>query len=108
MKLTTEQIAAIEAAVLTYGQQRAAAQGFRFNEVDFMAGAMTVYFALGNQGDIPAQWIFGPLGGRSALGLERSPTDALEEIKARVDHLTEWIDALRDRVMELEEAAEDE
>jgi hypothetical protein len=42
-----------------------------FNEVDFLCGAMSVYFAFSLQGKIPAAWIFGPLTGRPALPEEQ-------------------------------------
>jgi hypothetical protein len=60
----------------------------RFEEADFLAGAMTVFYALGMQAEIPAGWVFGPLISRDvltkeqaewALGLEPGAPETPEE-----------------------------
>lgn len=63
--LTDEQLNAITEWFWVAGHNRRVEQGAAFSEVDFIAGAMTVFFALNSQGMMPAGWVFGPLAGRS-------------------------------------------
>ena len=61
------QIDAIVDFITAHGRARARAQGSLFNEVDFLAGAMTWFFALKMNGKIPAVWVFAPMRDESAL-----------------------------------------
>ncbi len=49
------------------GKARAQAQGKGFNEIDFLCGAMSVFFALNVQHKIPAMWVLGPMTGRKHI-----------------------------------------
>jgi hypothetical protein len=64
-----EQIHAMCEFVETHGRARARQQGSDFNETDFLAGAMSVLFALRLQGKMRAGWIFSTFAGRSPLGI---------------------------------------
>jgi len=72
MKLTGEQIEAYVAFVTEHGQKRAQEQGDEFSEVDFLCGAMCVFFAFDQNGSVPAGWIFGPMSGRAVLRSEEA------------------------------------
>lgn len=65
-----EQIHAISEFVEVHGRARARHQGSDFSEVDYLAGAMAVLFALRLQGKMRAGWIFSTFAGRSPLGVE--------------------------------------
>lgn len=67
---TDEQIHAISEFVETHGRARAKAQGSDFSEIDYLAGAMAVLFALRLQGKMRAGWIFNTFAGRSPLDIE--------------------------------------
>lgn len=67
---TDEQIHAISEFVETHGRARARHQGSDFNEVDYLAGAMAVLFALKLQAKMRAGWIFSTFAGKSPLGIE--------------------------------------
>ena len=64
--LTEEEFVALRDCVAEHGRRRRARQK-TFNEVDFLCGAMAVFFAVGWADKIPANWIFGPLMNRSIL-----------------------------------------
>lgn len=64
--LVKSQIDAIRDMALYAGQQRRRAQR-DFSETDFLCGAMVAFFACGNNGEIPAQWIFTPMSGREVF-----------------------------------------
>ena len=68
-EFTDEQVELLVHYMIAVAKSRAGAQGADFNEVDFLMGCTTTLFAIGKQNKIPAGWIFGPMGGRSALGL---------------------------------------
>ncbi len=53
--------------VVERGKARAQAQGKEFNEIDFLCGAMSVFFALNVQHKIPAMWVLGPMTGREHI-----------------------------------------
>ncbi len=53
--------------VVQRGKARAQAQGKDFNEIDFLCGAMSVFFALNVQHKIPAMWVLGPMTGREHI-----------------------------------------
>lgn len=76
--LTDEQREAIVDFVQFHGRARARVWGTDFNEADYLAGAMSVFFALGQQDRMPASWVFGPMSGRSPLGLDQ-PHRALDD-----------------------------
>ena len=63
-------IHAISEFVETHGRARAKQQGSDFNEIDYLAGAMAVLFALRLQNQMRAGWIFSTFAGRSPLGIE--------------------------------------
>jgi hypothetical protein len=46
------------------GVKRRQAQGERFSQADYCAGAMGMFFALGIQDQIPAAWIMGHWAGQ--------------------------------------------
>ena len=60
MKLDKKQLDTINATVQFHGHRRKMAQP-DFNQADFIAGAMTVFFSLGLQMQIPAGWLFGTM-----------------------------------------------
>lgn len=51
------------------GRDRARAVGETFSEADYIAGAMSVLFALDRAGDIPAHWFYDIWRGDSPLGI---------------------------------------
>ncbi len=53
--------------VVERGKARAQAQGAEFNEIDFLCGAMSVFFALNVAHKIPAMWVLGPMTGRENI-----------------------------------------
>src|SRR5262249_39629048 len=72
--LTKAQREAIAAWVARAGRDRLVTQRDRFSEADFLAGGMTVYFALESQGHLPASWLFGgPMTGRSCFTTDGAP-----------------------------------
>lgn len=66
--LTDEQAQAIARYVGEQGEARLIEQGRKFNEVDFIAGAMSVLFALGLADRIPPAWVIFPMSGRHLFG----------------------------------------
>jgi hypothetical protein len=74
--LSAEDVDRLADYVEAHAAARRDVRGSKFDEVDYLCGAMSVYFALGLQGKIPASWIFGPLTNRPALRLDRVPDDA--------------------------------
>ena len=69
-----------------HGRQREAFRSNQpggFNDVDYIAGAAAVFFALGWNERIPARWIFGPLGGKSPF--RDPPTYTREEFQRITD-----------------------
>lgn len=67
---TTEQLEALKAYMIEQGKRRADTLGADSHEADFLAGCMTVFFALDQQ-NMCADWIFGLMGGESPLGVKR-------------------------------------
>jgi hypothetical protein len=66
---TAEQVHALADFVEAHGKARARHQGSEFSEVDYLAGAMSMFFALKLQDKMPAGWIFSTFAGRSPLGI---------------------------------------
>lgn len=65
-----EQVDALVAFCSEHGKARAKMQGSDFSEFDYLAGVMSMFFALRLQGKIPARWIFDAFTGRSPLDLK--------------------------------------
>src|SRR5215467_5132122 len=84
------------------GRSRAREQGSEFSEADFLAGAMSVFFALGYEGEIPPLWIFPFFRGDSPLGLNVPPRtayvvqDGRSRIKAGYERRADAIEHLND------------
>jgi hypothetical protein len=65
---TKEEFQELYAFIGKAGIERRRSQGRdRFDECDFIAGAMAMFFALGWQGHMPGAWVFNPLAGKSPL-----------------------------------------
>jgi hypothetical protein len=76
-QMTATQARALVEWAMHHGQLRRKEQGKRFSEADYLAGAMTAFFALQRQGMIPASWIFGgPLVGRTVFPDDKPPKEA--------------------------------
>jgi hypothetical protein len=69
--LTPAQQEAIQAAFEQHGAARLVNFPGKFQEADFICGALLAFFATGTQDQIPAGWVFGPLAGRSLF--EKTP-----------------------------------
>jgi hypothetical protein len=67
---SNEQVHAMAEFVETHGRSRARAQGSDFSEFDYLAGAMSMFFALKLQNRMPARWVFDAFTGRSPLDIE--------------------------------------
>jgi|SRR5215510_3365128 len=84
------------------GRSRAREQGSQFMEADFLAGAMTVFFALGQEGQIPAAWIFPFFRGDSPLGIVVPPRtayvvqDGRRRIKAGYERRADAVEHMND------------
>lgn len=65
--VNNETVRRIIEVVVERGRARAQAQGKDFNEIDFLCGAMSVFFALNVQHKIPAMWVLGPMTGREHI-----------------------------------------
>jgi hypothetical protein len=64
-----EQVHALADFVEAHGKARARMQGSSFEEYDFLAGAMTMWFALHLQNRMPASWVFSAFANKSALDI---------------------------------------
>jgi hypothetical protein len=70
-KFTTEEAQHVVQFVMERGKQRAKAQSTNFCEVDYLCGAMAVFFALESNDKIPVAWIFAPFAGKSLLDADQ-------------------------------------
>jgi hypothetical protein len=66
-KPTKDEVARYVEEVTRHGLERAQAQGKKFREEDYLAGAMVWFFHKGVQDQLPANWIFGPLCNKSVF-----------------------------------------
>lgn len=89
-KFTRGEAADVAQFVINQGKERARVQGEWFSEVDYLCGAMAVYFALDSQQFIPASWIFAPIANKSVL----SDTVSRAEVGYLTDALFRLIEAL--------------
>ncbi len=63
----SDQRAKVQAYIEQTAEDRSRSQGRLFRESDFFAGAMSVFYALGCQADIPPLWVFSFLSGTTPL-----------------------------------------
>ena len=64
MKPTKKQIENYVKLVTEKGHARRRTFGEKFNECDYLAGAMAFFFTFQIQTEIPASWAFGPMSGK--------------------------------------------
>jgi hypothetical protein len=98
----------IQAHLVAYveemGRRRVAAHGEEFSEVDYLCGAMAIFFALGWNDKVPAGWVFGPMSGRPVLRTERQQAQHQAWMERNKLKVTEFKDLIRTSRLALTDA----
>jgi len=96
--LTDAQVEAILKAWQEGGEKRLRNFGAAFSEEDFIAGAMTVFFALESQDRMPASWAFFGLSKNSHFRRKKHQKEARDRAYRITEHANAIMNKLQDFV----------